>query len=219
MILRLIVLLFLSCAVAVAGQGMGPGPGISRVYGPSTYSDTFTGTNGTLLATHDSNWVQINSSYPIAQATIQSNMGSVANYQSSSGFYNASSSDISQLLFKGLPASTNIEKNICVRAGAAEFGYAVRISYAAGSKTYLTIYKHNSYFGDITLTGTLNTTLDHTMKLVASGTSTVTIALTIDGVYQGLVTDSSSPIVSGHPGWYVAGSHAATATFDDWQDY
>lgn len=61
--------------------------------------------------------------------------------------------------------------------------------------------------------------IDHVIKIVASGTSTVTLQFYVDGVLMATETDSTSPIQSGHPGFYVlTGAYISLNLFDSWQD-
>jgi hypothetical protein len=61
--------------------------------------------------------------------------------------------------------------------------------------------------GDVTIS---SQNAGDTLTLRATGTSTVTLTVYINGVSQGSVTDSTSPIASGQPGYYANGFGSIT---------
>jgi hypothetical protein len=68
--------------------------------------------------------------------------------------------------------------------------------------------------------GSVSAFASHTLRLVASGTSTVTLSVYVDGVLQGTVTDSSSPYTVAGPGFGLQGDGtAADSVVSEWQDY
>jgi hypothetical protein len=63
-------------------------------------------------------------------------------------------------------------------------------------------------------------TASHTLALVASGTTTVTLTIYLDGVSKGTVTDSSSPYTVAGSGFGLQGDGTpADSTVNEWQDY
>ena len=215
-----------SCVVTADQAGNGTYCAASQVTqsitvsaGGGGYSDTFTGSNGTALATHDANWTSL-PGYATTNVTIQSNMAETGNYATGGGFYNASTADISQAVFKGAPTSSYVSKFITVRAGAGTLGYEVYFNYFLNPSNV--VLTKNGTYQDTWVISTLDLTVDHTIKLTATGTSTTTLELFIDGASQGTKTDSSSPITSGHPGFFVdAGSNGTIGytAVDNWQDH
>ena len=68
--------------------------------------------------------------------------------------------------------------------------------------------------------GTISATATHTLALVASGSSTVTLSIYVDGVSKGTVTDSSSPYTVSGSGFGLQGDGTpADSTVNEWQDY
>jgi hypothetical protein len=68
--------------------------------------------------------------------------------------------------------------------------------------------------------GTISATASHTLTLVASGTSTVTLSIYVDGVLKGTVTDSSSPYTVSGSGFGLQGDGTpADSIVNEWQDF
>jgi hypothetical protein len=68
--------------------------------------------------------------------------------------------------------------------------------------------------------GTVSATAAHTLGLVASGTSPVTLSVYVDGVLMGTVTDNSSPYTVFGSGFGLQGDGTpADSTVNEWQDY
>jgi hypothetical protein len=68
--------------------------------------------------------------------------------------------------------------------------------------------------------GTMAATVSHTLALVASGTSPVSLTIYVDGVSKGTVTDSSSPYTVAGSGFGLQGDGTpADSTVNEWQDY
>jgi hypothetical protein len=68
--------------------------------------------------------------------------------------------------------------------------------------------------------GTVSATVSHTLALVASGTSTVTLSIYVDGVLKGTVTDSTSPYTVAGSGFGLQGDGTvADSIVNEWQDY
>jgi hypothetical protein len=212
------LLLLLLIATPCFGAGM-----IQGVVGgavpvvASGYSDSFTGTNNTALATHDANWT-------IASGTL-SNLIIYGNGLTSKGwvntwaYYNASSADISQVTF--LANDSLDAPQVCVRMGASQNGYCVYFDSASGGNyTRMVVEKNGGsaqYYTGLSYAQNAN----HTIKITASGTSTVTIHVFVDTADLGALTDSSSPLGAGHPGVALySGSYdlSTTPQIDDWQD-
>jgi len=184
-------------------------------------SDTFNGTNGTTLAAHNSNWADVGYSGgdAISNITIQSNKLQVAAYRWPAAYYSISSSDTSQAI---LVANTyNNVIGPTVRSSSGVIGYVACFGNPSGGNwggAY--VYKNNSYLGAAGA-GTWAQGSNHTVKIVATGTSTTTLTVWVDGVSVGTVTDSSTPYTSGHPGFTInlSGTGTPLTLFSNWQDF
>lgn len=183
-------------------------------------SDSCTDADGTALATHDANWTQVNSTYAVANLKIASNKcTTTSNFAQGSAYYNASSVDTSQIVMKAATSAISGAKFVAVRMGSSQFGYSAAFATASGGNwTVMVIRKNNSFYTSIS--GSWAMASDHTVKITVSGTSTVTINVTVDGTDIGSISsDSSSPIGSGHPGFYeTGGGTAGDQDYDDWTD-
>lgn len=195
--------------------------GIDAQISASGYSDSFTGSDGTALATHDAQWTSMPTPYLTTYATLQSNQLSIQAYQNGGAYYAASTADTSQMVFKGVTANNTVTKRVHVRAGGSTKGYEAGIAYPSSGSTVSSFAIRKGGVFLATITGSnIDTSADHTIKLVASGTSTVTLTVYVDGSSYGTTSDSSSTITSGSPGWSCdGGSNATYNRFDDWQDH
>jgi hypothetical protein len=186
--------------------------------GSGSCVDYFTGASGTSLPTYNSQWVLAggtNSAY-----TTGSNSAQISGSASAVYYYSASTSDTSQIT--AAPSSTTIgyEKLACVRVSSGIAGYCVGFS-AVSSGNYADCYvmKNFRYLGGGSC-GTVSATATHTLELVASGVSTVTLSVYVDGVLKGTVTDSSSPYTVSGSGFGLQGDGTpADSTVNEWQDY
>ena len=135
-------------------------------------------------------------------------------------YYSASASDTAQITLA--PSSTTIgyEKLACVRVSAGIPGYCVGFSaVSSGNYTACYVMKNFKYLGGGNC-GTVSATASHTLTLVASGTSTVTLSIYVDGVFKGTVTDSSSPYTVAGSGFGLQGDGTpADSIVNEWQDY
>ena len=99
-------------------------------------------------------------------------------------------------------------------------GYCVGFSaVSSGNYTACYVVKNFKYmnYGNC---GTIAATASHTLALVASGTSTVSLTIYVDGVSKGTVTDSSSPYTVAGSGFGLQGDGTtADSTVNEWQDY
>jgi hypothetical protein len=79
--------------------------------------------------------------------------------------------------------------------------------------------KNFRYLGDENC-GTVSATATHTLGLVASGSSTVTLSINVDGVAKGTVTDSPNPYTVAGSGFGLQGDGTpADSTVNEWHDY
>ena len=216
--------ILLMCAAAWAGQGMGPGPGVKAYSTPSGYSDSFTNTNDTPLATHNSNWTNANGTFVVSNFEITNNTATITGDWAIAGaMHSSSTSDTSQVVVKALTnTSQPINRYVGVRMNGTSLGYNVYLSnFSGGVWGNLGARKDTAGLG-VACTGFgISAGADHTMRVVASGTSTVTINVYIDGGGSPACswTDSSSTITSGHPGFFAVGNGTTgNGSFDNWTD-
>jgi hypothetical protein len=186
--------------------------------GSGSCVDNFIGASGTLLPTYNSRWVLAGGTNSIY--TTGSNSAQISAYNSAVYYYNGSVSDTAQITLA--PSSTAIGYAMlaCVRVSSGIPGYCVGFS-AVSSGNYAACYvmKNFRYLGGGSC-GTVSATTAHTLRLVASGTSTVTLSIYVDGVASGTVTDSSSPYTIAGSGFGLQGDGTpADSTVNEWQDY
>ena len=186
--------------------------------GSGSCSDNFTGSSGTPLSAYNSMWVSAAGTGAIYTTGADSAEIAGANY--AAYYYSGSVSDTSQIT--AAPSSTTIsyEKLACVRVSSGTPGYCVGFSAASnGNYTACYVMKNFRYLGYGNC-GTVSATVSHTLRLVASGTSTVTLSIYLDGVLKGTVTDSSTPLTVAGPGFGLIGDGTpADSAVTEWQDY
>jgi hypothetical protein len=181
-------------------------------------SDSFTGADGTLLATHDANWAAI-SGFTITNAEIAGGAcGPTADWGLIGARYSTSDIDASQILHKGV-SNANYAKQVHVRAGASTAGYSAYAQASGANFTSVIILKNGTY---ATEGGAFSVAIgtDFTLKIAAAGTTTVTVTVYVDGTSVKTWDDSSSPIGAGNPGFSTrqgSGDHTQ-AMVDDWTD-
>ena len=200
-------------------------PGAVTILAPSILgaggSDSFTDADDTALATHDANWGDCGSTYVVANCEIIGNAARGTNaWVTFGGRYTTSSADSSQIL-ESANADPNAFVFVCVRASASSLGYYLRFGGPSGGNwTTVNFWKEGTgYIAVGSSGGPWSQATAHTLRLTASGTSTVRLTAYVDDVDCGYYDDASSPLGSGNPGFagYANGNHA-NATFDDWTD-
>lgn len=188
---------------------------------PSGKTDSFTGTDGTALATHDSSWAAM-SSAGVSSAVISGNAVTISGvYNDIRARYTTSTADVSQVTSKAFSnTASNTRKTVHVRSGATTDGYSFFLdTLSGGNFTGLEFDKGASYLGSC---GGLSIPAgsDHVLKITASGTNTVTLTAYVNGTQVCQTTDSSSTITSGNPGFGVLGNGVAGNNFiDTWSDH
>jgi hypothetical protein len=186
--------------------------------GSGSCSDSFTGASGTSLPTYNSKWVLVTGNSPIY--TTGSNSAEIAGTGIAEYYYSASTSETSQITVAPSSTTINYEKLACVRVSSGVSGYCVGFSKVSGG-SYATCYvmKDFGYKGGGGCAA-VSATVSHTLRLVASGTTTVTLSVYVDGVLQGTVTDSSSPHTVAGSGFGLQGDGTpADSAVSEWQDY
>lgn len=175
---------------------------------PSGASDDFTGTDNTALATHNSNWGDLNTKL-VANCKLSGNaLVPSTTYGLCGALYTTSTSDVSEAVFVAQAAS-GPSKRVHVRAGASSFGYDASLGAVSGvNTTQVLISKNNVNLDGCSYTIAWNT--DRTIRLVASGTSPVTLTVFVNGSQVCQKIDSTSPIASGNPGISIIGNGVNT---------
>jgi hypothetical protein len=186
--------------------------------GSGSCVDNFTGSAGTALPTYSSHWVLAGGTNSIS--TTGSNSAQVSGFAGAVYYYNGSVSDSAQITVAPSSTTINYEKLACVRVSAGILGYCVGFSpVSSGNYTACYVMKNFKFLGNGSC-GIVSATASHTLGLVASGVSTVTLSVSVDGVLMGTVTDSSSPDTLAGSGFGLEGDGTpADSTVDEWQDY
>jgi len=186
--------------------------------GSGSCVDNFTGASGTLLPAYNSEWVLAAGTNSIY--TTGSNSAQISGTAGAVYYYSASTSDTSQITVAPSSITVNYEKLACVRVSSGASGYCVGFS-AVSSGNYSTCYvmKNFKFLGGGGC-GSISATVSHTLRIVASGSSTVSLSVYVDGTLQGTLTDSSSPITKAGSGFGLQGDGTpADSTVTKWQDY
>jgi hypothetical protein len=187
--------------------------------GSGSCFEDFAGSSGTSLSTHNSKWVRVAGSGTIT--TSGNSSAEIASTGIAEYSYSASTSETSQITIAPSSTIINYEKLACVRASALAPGYCLGFSsVSSGIYSNCYVMKNFSYFA----TGGCGTVLakaSHTLRLVASGASPVTLSIYVDGVLKGTVTDSSAtPYTVAGSGFGLEGDGTATdSDVTEWQDY
>jgi len=186
-------------------------------------SDSFTDTNGTALTTHDSNWADADSTYVVANYEIQSNLVRGNNdFNYCGARYTTSSVDLSQVVFKA-GSYPNNAKYVIVRAdGTTNRGYTFTFAgLSTDTFTSVTLRKNGTFLSG-SGSKSISRLSDQTVKITASGTTTVTVKGFVAGTEEITYDDSTSPLSSGNPGFCALTDTAATLSdytdMDDWTD-
>lgn len=185
---------------------------------PAGNSDSFTDTNGVHLADHNANWAGYGD-VGLDNITIQGNKASGTTYVSTWARYTSSTADTSQIVMSAYTdnASINPSIGVMVRGSSTSKGYVFKLFQQDGTNwTYWELDKNGSW-ADSAAGQTFAGNTSHILKITASGTSSVVINMYVDGNLIHSYTDSSSPIGSGNPGFFVI-SDAIAMTADDWTD-
>jgi hypothetical protein len=197
----------------------GSSPALSECpTGSGSCVDNFTGSSGTLLPTYNSKWMLAGGTNSIY--TTGSDSAEVSGSASAVYYYSASTSDTAQITLAPSSATIGYEKLACVRVSAGIPGYCVGFStVSSGNYTACYVMKDFKYLGGGSC-GTVSATASHTLTLIASGTSTATLSIYVDGVLKGTVTDSSSPYTVAGSGFGLQGDGTpADSIVNEWQDY
>jgi hypothetical protein len=194
-------------------------------------TDSFTGTDGTALATHDANWSAFNGTLAAQGGGVLITggyAGMPTDFDSVGSFYSSSSSGNCQIVKKAGATFGSARARVCVRAGTDTYGYNVMLTNLTGDVfSELTLYNHTTYL--VAATGlSINRTSDHTIRLRSTTNGgNQDIEAWIDGgqITWGTPTNntiyshSTTPLTTGSPGFWLSGSGSKSDSyFDDFDD-
>jgi hypothetical protein len=180
-------------------------------------TDNFTDSDGVGLEVHDSNWNSVDATYTVENLEINNNVAEhEGTWDHSGAWYDASSEDSSQIL---AIAHDHAGKNVSVRMNTNIRGYSLYMGGASGGNwTNVNVGKNGAWLAQLD-TGTWSQASNWTLKVTATGTSTVTIEGFVNDSSMGTTEDSSSPLSAGHPGFFQTETNTvANARWDDWTD-
>lgn len=182
-------------------------------------SDSFTGADNTALATHDSNWINYNSTFVVSSLKLSSNTCVTTGVWATAGArYFSSTRDEIQIVRK---AGSTAEMGIGIRlAGDSGLdGYTVRIVVSSGNLSSFGVYRNNVWQHTFTFGSTFAASSDHTLRLWATGTSPLTLHFSIDGIEATSTYTDNNPIAAGNPGFRLGGDGTSPVlALDDWSD-
>lgn len=215
----LIVLLGLLAVLAATGQNV---MFMSSTFVPPApcppCMDTFAGTSGTPLPSHNAIWQDVDASYLAHCAELTGGPGVTAQHgcmgDVAGAVYSTSLSDTSQVVLQANAESTNFQV-VCARCGSGTLGYNVGVGLSAGAITGCIINKDTTNLGFNSFSIAAG---DHKVAVVLTGTTSTQIDCVIDGTVMYTLTDSSSPILpspAGHPGFLVSEGF----NYGTWGDY
>ena len=219
------LLMFLSMFQTVIAPGRGTGAVASSVVScvSGACQDSFIGVAGTTINVHDANWRDYFSTVQAVNIALSgsgtAHCCSDGNaYHVGGGYYNSSTSDTSQLVI--LPYTDGaVSKIVCVRGdGVTTVGYCAQFGNAStGNWTKVSVFGP-SY--STVIEGSWSQSINHTLKITASGTGTVGITITVDDTSLGTSTVTGSITDTGHPGFYITGDgNDADNYVGPWQDH
>ena len=186
-----------------------------------SYSDAFTGADGTALATHDANWKASSDADAISNLAIYSNAVRVGAWATVHAYYDLSTSDTSEGVILA-NITTVLPNAVTVRNSPTSAGYYLYLADASGGNWHSATLSKGpglNYLTDLTVEEDWPQNVNHAIKLVASGTNPVKLEAWVDGAYMGFYNDSTSPIASGKTGFALFENGGANQiAFDTWND-
>ena len=186
--------------------------------GSGACSDQFTGSNGAAVTTYSAAWTKVKGT---ADA-YTTGAGSVAipGYNYAYYAYKSSSSDTSQITVNPSATTNFYAREACVRLTPYVGGYCVGFGSVTNG-SYYTCYveKAGMALGSGNC-GLVSAQVSHTLAIVASGTSSVTLDVYLDGVRTGSVADYGQALTAQSPGFALVGDgNPANSLASYWQDY
>ena len=137
-------------------------------------------------------------------------------FHAAEAMYSVLTSDTSQAT--AIPTTITNQGFVTVRGDGTNWYGATFTVNSGGNWTSGNIYKSGvTFLGNFS--GSWSQATTHTLNIVASVTTTVTLTVYVDGVSAGSATDSTSPLpAGGHPGLMVV-TGDPTLGWRLWQDY
>lgn len=179
-------------------------------------TDSFTGSNGTSLQTHDSNWTYVGAGSDSGR--IYDNGASLNAWDSSAYRYTGSNGNISQVVaLTNSGVATKIEPAVRMQSSGDQ-GYSINLSITGGIYSNCNIYKDGSW--QASAGGSWSLASSHTLRIEAETVgSNVAVFAYVDGVFVASWIDTSSPYTSGLSGIRLGGDGSNNNAFgDDWTD-
>lgn len=190
-------------------------------------SDTFTDTDETLLSAHTAtpsggSWLATNEVDP-AIGVIRGNIVGCVDPGTGyyGGYYDGSSADESQIVFKAAAATASSYRLVCVRMSSTRSGYGAALAVNVTDFYRLYITKDGNATAFVALSPEIDAFVDHTVGVtVTPDAGTNIVRAYLDGVLKLTWVDTSALVPAGNPGFeYVAwGEEWEGTSFDDWQD-
>ncbi len=210
------LLVFMACLLGIYACPQQVMANSSCVSGSGTCSDTFSGSAGTVLSAYSASWVKLSGSDDIhtdGDGTVSINGWSYASY-----VYASSTSDLSQITVNASTTVNPYTRNACVRMSSAG-SYCVGFGGVSnGSYVNCYVTKTGQWIGSVSCSP--NAAASHTLSLTASGTSSVSLTVSVDGLKMGVVTDSVNPLTKPGSGFMLVGDGTpSNALASAWQDY
>ena len=199
--------------------------------GSGSCFDNFVGSANTLLTTYNSAWTWESNSgqhgYLTGSSAVYGN--TTAQYAVVAYSYSGSTADVSEVTVPATVGNSHyVQRGPCVRlvTPGSGIGYCASLysnATGTGSTGQVRYIKSYNPIGT-TISSSVNQGVDHTLRITASGTSTVTLTFYLDGISVGTATDSSSTFTSGNPGFYLdfqgaTGLNSLDTQLSKWTDY
>ncbi len=220
-----LLLLFATPCFAQLNQGVVGALVVAVPAAPPGITDAFTDTDAVHVLDHHmtyngtSHWTCSLGAAPDGFVINTNAVQGGAWADSNHAFYSPSTVDSSQITHKASTPTAAAVK-ACVRMPANNSGYCVGLSTISGANyTTVDVTKNGVYlsgWGSVTYA----TASDHTVKITASGTTTVTISVWIDGgEMASTLSDSTTPLGAGNSGFQVVNNNgSARIMLDDYTD-
>jgi hypothetical protein len=181
------------------------------------FTDTFTASNNTELATYDSGWTVAVSTGAGPSAPFISNnqlvcSGGIKAYRNTGTYSN---DQYAQAVVKGSWDSSQYP-GLSVRASGDDSTYTA-YSFSGNSTTYYISKNVNSESGSDLTSGSWSPSVGDEIRLEVTGSSPAVIALYLNDSLVDDYSDASSPIASGRPGIAAYSQGAPSSDIDDFE--
>jgi len=194
------------------------------VVGGEGNSDDFTNTNGTALATHDSNWgsmggVGTSNDYPVGNFEIQSNVSQATAAFTKAGAIYTASQDVDFCEVEVQPADyLNNSVAVCIQATSTRQGYNARLTSLSGD-TFAAINLQEDNGTSDTFRDTATISWDRTGSPIKIRIEYIggNVVVTVDDVEE-ISWAEATPLTGGYPGFRLESNVDDLGGFDNWTD-